>query len=96
MKAFLGLVWQFLDGWKTWIWAVVVAAKMWWPDLGVWTTVDSLAAWAGWSNVNPAVDPGQLVQWVTFAIAVGHKFLKAVQEYNSGVPVVALLTRRLK
>jgi hypothetical protein len=80
-------LWNFLDGWKTWIWAVIMALKLAFPHVPVWDYVDAAASALGWSHVLPAVDPGQIVQWATFALAVGHKFVKAIRAYRAGVPV---------
>jgi hypothetical protein len=83
-------VWNFLDGWKTWIWAVVMALKIAFPQLPVWGYVDAAAGALGWNAVAPAVDPGQLVQWGTFAIAVGHRLKKAIDQSRAGVPIADL------
>lgn len=83
-------VWQFLDGWKTWIWAVAMALKTAFPAWPCWGYVAAAASAIGWSDVVPAVDPGQLVQWGTFALATGHKLQKAIAQYRSGVPLVEL------
>lgn len=83
-------LWRFLDGWKTWLWAIVEALKIAFPSWPIWGFVDSVANSVGWQHLVPAIDPGQLVQWGTFAIAIGHRLYKAVQQYRAGVPVVAL------
>lgn len=80
-------LWNFLDGWKTWIWAVVMALKIAFPAWPVWGYVDAAAVALGWNSVAPAVDPGQLVQWGTFGLAVGHRLKKAVDQYRAGVPL---------
>lgn len=87
-------IWRFLDGWKTWIWAVVMALKTAYPQWGIWGSVDAFAGYLGWSSVDPAFDPGQAVQWITFAVAVGHRFWKAVQDFRAGLPISSLLSYR--
>lgn len=80
-------LWNFLDGWKTWIWAVVMAAKIAFPNFPAWGYVDAAAAAIHWNALAPAVDPGALAQWGTFGIAVGHRLIKAIREYRAGVPI---------
>ena len=94
MTALPKWLWTFLDGWKTWIWAVAMALKTWHPEWGIWGTVDALAAYVGWDSIAPAIDPGQLFQWATFAVATVHKFLKALAEYRAGVPLTNLLSQK--
>jgi hypothetical protein len=92
LKALPKDLWAFLDGWKTWIWAVAMALKTVFPAWPIWSVVDSIANVIGWSDVIPAVDPDQLVQWVWFAVAVGHRLAKAIAQYRAGVPIQGLLS----
>lgn len=90
LGAFGKAVWNFLDGWKTWIWAIVMALKAAFPQLPFWGYVDSIASAIGWNHLAPAIDPGQLVQWATFGVAIGHKLLKAIAQFRAGVPITQL------
>lgn len=71
------LIWTFLDGKKTILWAFVVAAERAFPHLPIWGFVDSAAGAIGWDKIAPAVNPDDLVMWGTLALALGHKLHKA-------------------
>ena len=73
-------VWAFLDGKKTFIWTGVMAAKLMFPHLAIWSMVDAAAKAIGWSDIAPVVDPNQLVTWIALGIALGHKLEKALKE----------------
>lgn len=83
-------VWRFLDGWKTWLWAIAMALKTVHPEWGCWGYVDAAAHAVGWDAILPAVDPGALAQWGTFTLAVGHRLLKAYKLYRAGTPLVEI------
>ena len=70
--------WQFLDGKKTFIWCAVLVAKHFFPNVPIWAFVDAAAAQIGWHDIAPAVDPDQLITWITLGIALGHKMHKAL------------------
>ena len=82
--------WKLIDGWKTWLWAIIQALKIAFPTLSCWGYVDAAANSIGWQHLAPAVDPGQLVTLVTGCIAVGHKAWKAYKQFKAGVPIVDL------
>jgi hypothetical protein len=84
---FAKALWRFLDGWKTWIWAIVMALKTAFPALPIWGYVDAAAAAVHWNALVPAVDPDAMVQWGTFTIAVGHRLIKAWRQWRAGVPI---------
>lgn len=88
--AFGTWIWKALDGWKTWIWAVTIALEHAFPGLGCWQWVDGAAKFVHLDTVVPAVDPDQLVKWGTFAIAIGHRLVKAWHQWRAGVPLVSV------
>lgn len=75
-----GRVWAFLDGKKTVVMAIILAAETIARQHGVTgplTYVDIAVNAVGWGKVAPAVDPAELVTWVGMTLGLGHKIVKA-------------------
>lgn len=80
MLGFLKKVWNFLDGKKSMIMAVVGTTEILLKSHGVIGpigVIDTMAKVAGWDQVAPAVDPGQLALIAGTLIAMGHKVIKS-------------------
>ena len=90
----MGNVLKFLQGWKTWIWAVVMALHQAFPHWPVWGLVDSVASGLG-IQATPAFDPGAAVAAVTFLWAAGDHLWQAIRQYRSGVPLSELHSVKL-
>lgn len=86
----MGKIWQALNGWKTWLMAIVMILELvsqgtaYEGPLGY---VRSAANALGWKDLAPAVDPGVTSAAILTLIAVGHKLVKAVRQYRAGVPI---------
>lgn len=84
------LVWTFLDGWKSWIVALILAYKLWCHGCASGSYLDVAVNALGWSDVQGAFDPKEFLLAVGFLVAVGHRLLKAIKQFRAGVPVALL------
>lgn len=80
-------VWNFLDGWKTFIVAIVATYKLMCHDCAGAGYANAIVSALGWDAVTGAFDPAQAAMALGFAIAIGHRLLKAVRQYRTGVPM---------
>lgn len=84
------LAWTFLDGWKSWIVAVVAVYKLWCHDCSSASYADVAMNALGFNSVTAAFDPKEALMAVMVIVALGHKLVKAVQQFRNGTPVVLL------
>lgn len=84
--------WTFLDGWKSWIVAVVAVYKLACHDCGGAGYAAAVIHALGWDTVTAAFDPAQALAAGLVVIALGHKVVKAVRQYSTGVPMEYVLT----
>lgn len=80
--------WQFLDGHKTLIVAVMLAVQRARPDWSGWTYWDATAHALGWDSVAPAIDPEALFTFGLAAFALSHRAVKIYRELRAGIPVL--------
>lgn len=85
-------IWQALDGWKTWIVAIVLALKIMFPSAPVWGYASAIFGALGWNSVTPEVSPDALAGWGLFLVAVGHRLWKALAQIRAGVPFKDVLS----
>lgn len=87
----LGTAWEALSGWKSWIVAVVAVWKLMCQDCATSSGyADAILKGIGWSDTAAAFDPAQAAMALGVAVALGHKLVKAVQEFRAGVPAKLL------
>lgn len=83
-------VWGFLDGWKSYIVAVVAVYKLVYPQGAVVGGLDATVSALGWDRVSGAFDPQEAVMAAGVLVALGHKLVKAAKQYKAGVPIADL------
>jgi hypothetical protein len=81
-------VWGMLNGWKSWIVALVAVYKLMCANCATSGYLTAVLGAVGWNSVTAAFDPEQFVTALAVFIALFHKIVKAYQEYRAGVPVV--------
>lgn len=88
-----GWLWRLLDGWKTWIVAVVALVKLVCVDCGPsMGYVDAIIRALGWDGVAGAFDPKEALAAALVLIALGHKLLKAIAQFRAGAKLADLQT----
>lgn len=83
----LKATWNFLDGWKSWIVAIVAVYKLMCATCAGAGYVDAILHALGYDTVTAAFDPKQAAMAFGVLVALGHHLAKAVQQYRAGVPV---------
>ena len=82
--------WKFLDGWKSWLVAVVATWKLVCQNCAGSGYAETALKAAGWDDVAGAFDPASAAQAFAVMVALGHRLLKAVQQYRAGRPIEEL------
>lgn len=85
------VIWQFLDGWKSWIVAIVAVYKLACHACSTSGYLDAAINALGWDTVQRAFDPQEALAAALVLIALGHRLWKAVQQYRGGRTVKDLL-----
>lgn len=85
-------LWQFLDGWKSWLVAVILTIKVVCADCAGIGYIDAILKALGWDPTIVAFDPAQAAMALGVLVAIGHRLAKAVAQYRAGRPLVALLS----
>lgn len=83
-------VWTFLDGWKSWIVAIVAVYKLACHECSTSGYLDAGVNALGWNTVTGAFDPKEALAAGLVLIALGHRLWKAIQQYRAGIPVEKL------
>lgn len=78
-------IWQFLDGWKSWIVAIVAVWKLVCASCASTGYADAIINALGWNVVENAFDPKQAVTAAFVVVAIAHRLIKAIREYRAGV-----------
>jgi hypothetical protein len=87
LGGFMKSVWTILDGWKSWIVAVVAVYKLACHDCGGAGYAVAAIHALGWDTVTAAFDPAQALAAGLVIVALGHRVVKAVRQYRAGVPM---------
>lgn len=83
-------LWNFLDGWKSWIVAVVAVYKLACHDCAGAGYIDAAQSALGWNSITGAFDPKEALAAIAVIVALGHRLIKAILQYRAGVPIADL------
>ncbi len=83
-------VWGFLDGWKSYVVAVVSDYKLVCVNCASSGYLDASLSALGWDRVSGAFDAQEAVTAGLVIVALGHKLVKAYKQYKAGVPIADL------
>lgn len=83
----LKALWNFLDGWKSWIVAIVAVYKLNCHACATSGYLDAAVSALGWNTVTGAFDPVEFLKAAGVLLAIGHRLLKGIKEYRAGVPL---------
>jgi len=79
--------WRLLDGWKSWIVAVIATYKLMCASCATAGYLAAVQHALGWDSVTGAFDPSQFAAALAVIVALWHHLYKGVQQYSSGVPL---------
>lgn len=85
-------VWQLLDGWKTWLVAIVALYRLACESCATSGYLDAAINALGWNTVTGAFDAREALAAGAVLVALGHRLWKAIKQYRAGRPATQLLS----